>query len=95
MRKKCFVYVYIFNLVIGSLLLGKENIGDETGPLWKFHTEGSVRSTPVVSGKCIVVGSDSGYLLAVDTETGKEKSWICPFGGAAALGLIPNRWIPF
>lgn len=73
MRKKCFGYLLVLNLVIWPLFSANGCAEWETGLLWKFSTEGPVRSTPVVSGQSIIVGSDSGYLFAVDTKTRKEK----------------------
>lgn len=73
MRKMCFYFLLILSLAIGSLFFGNSEAASETGPLWKFNTQGPVRSIPVLSGRSIFVGSDTGILFAVDTGTGKEK----------------------
>lgn len=73
MKKKCFGCLCVLSLVVCSLLLGQGNRGNESRPLWEFSTQGPVRSTPVLSGQSIFVGSDSGILYAVDTRMGKQK----------------------
>jgi len=40
---------------------------------WKFHTAGSVISSPAISGNMIYVGSTDGNFYAVDRESGKLK----------------------
>jgi outer membrane protein assembly factor BamB len=44
---------------------------------WKFHTNGSVFSSPAVAGGVIYVGSGDGNLYAVDLESGGLK-WKFP-----------------
>ncbi len=73
MSKKCFGYSFFLCLVIYPFLLGQRNIGCENKPLWTFNTAGPVRTTPVLSGQSIFIGSDSGILFAVDARTGREK----------------------
>ncbi|MFC1921201.1 PQQ-binding-like beta-propeller repeat protein [Chloroflexota bacterium] len=41
---------------------------------WKFETGGAVRSSPVMTGSAVVVGSEDGMVYAVDAATG-EKLW--------------------
>jgi len=40
---------------------------------WKFHTGGSVTSSPAVVGDTLYVGSNDRYLYALDVETGTPK----------------------
>lgn len=42
--------------------------------LWAFQTEGSVRSSPVVVGKTVYIGSEEGQLYAVDAVSG-QRLW--------------------
>ncbi|HSS97505.1 MAG TPA: PQQ-binding-like beta-propeller repeat protein, partial [Terriglobales bacterium] len=44
---------------------------------WKFHTNGSVFSSPAVTGGVVYVGSNDGVLYAVDLESGGLK-WKFP-----------------
>jgi len=43
------------------------------GEKWKFDTGGAVKSSPVVCGGVVYVGSESGHFFALDATTGKEK----------------------
>ncbi len=43
------------------------------GVKWSFHTGDAVVSSPVVAGDTVYVGSNDGYLYAVDRETGKLR----------------------
>ncbi len=60
---------------------------------WEFETGGTVRSSPVMAGSAVIVGSEDGNLYAVDSTTG-EKLWDFPTGGkitsspAVANGVI-------
>ena len=40
---------------------------------WKFHTGGSVTSSPAVVGDTVYVGSNDNNLYALDLETGALK----------------------
>ena len=50
---------------------------------WKFHTNGSVVSSPAVAGGVVYVGSSDGILYAVDLESGTLK-WKFPTGSRVA-----------
>ncbi|MFZ3374821.1 MAG: PQQ-binding-like beta-propeller repeat protein [Chthoniobacterales bacterium] len=43
------------------------------GILWRKQTGGAVRSSPVIAGGLIVIGSSDGNLYALDANTGHEK----------------------
>ena len=47
---------------------------------WEFETGGIVRSSPVMAGSAVIVGSEDGRLYAVDSTTG-EKLWDFATGG--------------
>jgi len=47
---------------------------------WEFETGGTVRSSPVMAGSAVIVGSEDGRLYAVDSASG-EKLWDFPTGG--------------
>lgn len=49
-------------------------------PRWAFETDGAVRSSPAVVDDTVYVGSDDGYLYAIDAETGSEV-WSFETGG--------------
>ena len=49
--------------------------------LWRFPTNNSVYSSPVVSNGIVYVGSQDRNLYAIDAVTGKEK-WLFETGGA-------------
>ena len=63
--------VIIFTSIF--ILIGEEDFRSSTEPLWEFDTGGPVRSAAAVTGGMIVVGSDSGYLFAVEKKAGEEK----------------------
>lgn len=52
---------------------------DSVGPtngievLWTFETDGAVRSSPAVVRGTVYIGSNDGYLYALDAETGEEQ----------------------
>jgi len=48
--------------------------------LWSFPTGGAVQSSPAVAGDTVYVGSEDGYLYAVDAVSGK-KLWQFATGG--------------
>lgn len=47
--------------------------GNYSGVLWRKQTAGTVRSSPVIAGGMLVVGSSDGNLYALDAKTGHEK----------------------
>lgn len=47
---------------------GVERLG---GVLWRFQTEGTVRSTPALADGVVYVGSSDGHLYALDAESGR------------------------
>ncbi|GCE01003.1 protein kinase domain-containing protein [Embleya hyalina] len=46
---------------------------------WAFHVGTPVSSPPVVAGGVVYVGSDDGYVYAIDATTGTKK-WVFPTG---------------
>lgn len=63
------------------------------GLQWRFVTEGPVRSTPVVAGGTVYVGSSDGHLYAIDLDKG-DGMWSFDAGSsissspAIAYGLV-------
>ena len=47
--------------------------GNYSGVLWHKQTGGAVRSSPVIAGGIVVIGSADGNLYALDADTGHEK----------------------
>ncbi|HZF10667.1 MAG TPA: PQQ-binding-like beta-propeller repeat protein [Thermoanaerobaculia bacterium] len=54
---------------------------DSAALRWSFPTAGPVRSTPLVAGGTVYLGSGDGSLYALDAATGQEK-WRFATGGA-------------
>lgn len=50
------------------------------GAVWRFETEGPVRSSAAVVDGTVIVGSDDGHVYAVDAVTG-DKRWQFETGG--------------
>jgi outer membrane protein assembly factor BamB len=48
--------------------------------LWKFKTNSSSRYSPAISDDTVYIGSDDGYVYALDAATGTEK-WEYKVGG--------------
>lgn len=48
---------------------------------WAYHTGATLRSSPLVSGGSVYVGSVAGGLHAVEATTGTQR-WVHPTGGA-------------
>ena len=73
--------------LFGEILLDKELIfaGTDNGLLyalnlkggnrvhWTFDAGSPIRTTPVVDGDSVITANESGYLIAVDRSSGKEK----------------------
>ncbi len=70
--------------------------GEQPGPgpegdptlAWRFQTGDAVRSSPVMAGGVIYVGSNDGSLYALDAETGEERWRFTtdgPISGSAAV----------
>lgn len=56
--------------------------GEPAGPFdWAYHTGGTVRSSPLVAGGVVYIGSAGGGVHAVDAATGAAR-WTHPTGGA-------------
>jgi outer membrane protein assembly factor BamB len=43
------------------------------GVLWRFATNGPVRSSPLAAGDAVYVGSSDGFVYALDAATGAQK----------------------
>src|SRR5262249_43042892 len=65
-----------------------ETNGPEAQPAirWRLATEGPIRSSPVVAGATVYVGSGDRVLRAVDVHSGKER-W--RFETAGSVGSSP------
>lgn len=66
------------------------NTGVTTGPLptrlakrWAYATGGPVKSSPVIAGGRVYVGSDDGHLHAIDVTTG-QRVWAVDLGAPIA-----------
>ena len=63
-------------------------IDKESGdPVWTFHTDGPVWSTPAVDNGVVLVGALDHSVYAVNIEDGSEK-WRFKSGGAVTSGLL-------
>src|SRR4030095_17083461 len=62
-----------------SVISGNENIYDTKA--WSFFAEAPVRSTPLVKGNFIFVGTAQGKFFAINKTTGKS-SWQYNAGSA-------------
>lgn len=54
--------------------------------LWSFDARGPVRSTPVISGDVLYIGSDGAYVFALKRQTGEIK-W--HFKTGSAVSSVP------
>lgn len=61
---------------------------------WKFHTDGSVFSSPAVTNGVVYVGSGDGNLYAVNQETGALK-WKFPTGSRVASSAAVDGGVAF
>jgi eukaryotic-like serine/threonine-protein kinase len=55
------------------------------GLLWRFQSQGPVRSSPTLAGDAVFVGSGDGNLYALDAHTGRER-WRFAAGAAVSSG---------
>ena len=58
-----------------------------TGILWRFPTEGPVRSSPTIVGDEVFVGSGDGRLYALSLTSGEER-WRTEVGESVASGPL-------
>ena len=56
--------------------------------IWTFDAQGSVQSSPVISGGTLFIGADSGRLFALSPSTGQEL-WNRSFGEFATVQSTP------
>ena len=61
---------------------------------WKFHTDGSVFSSPAVVNGVVYIGSGDGNLYAVDQETGALK-WKFPTGSRVTSSPAVDGGVAF
>jgi outer membrane protein assembly factor BamB len=69
------------------------NIGPQPGTaLWTTPLGGSVQAGPAFDGDSLTlyVGSDDGYLYAIDTSANGAVSWKYKTGGAIRSGILPK-----
>ncbi len=71
--------IYRGNSALQGVAGGK--LGNSFRLLWKFRTNGAVRSSPVIADGRIFVGSSDGYLYAIDPADGKQL-WSVKLGKA-------------
>jgi outer membrane protein assembly factor BamB len=70
--KKIFVFALFFGVIM--LLAAQVVLAAQPGTLkWKFETGSEVTSNPTVAGNTVYVGSEDGYLYAVDADSGSLK----------------------
>lgn len=62
---------------------------------WKFKINGAVRSTPVISGNNVVVGSSDRFLYCLNKETGKEIWKFKAEGAISSSPVIKNENVYF
>ncbi|MFA5832468.1 MAG: PQQ-binding-like beta-propeller repeat protein [Bacteroidota bacterium] len=77
---------------IGNLHLGvytNTSIHNNVELKWKFKTDGAVRSTPVVVGNKIIIGSTDGFLYCL-SEEGKELWKFHADGSISSTPAIVN-----
>jgi eukaryotic-like serine/threonine-protein kinase len=84
----------IYLLMISTLLFSIHSFGmDKSNSkqvLWSFDTEGPVRSTPVIVGETLFIGSDSGFLYALNKRSGTLK-WKFKADSAIASDPQPSE----
>src|SRR6185312_16375226 len=61
---------------------------------WKFHTDGSVFSSPAVVNGVVYIGSGDGNLYAVDQGTGALK-WKFPTGSRVTSAPAVDGGVAF
>ena len=49
-----------------------EGVDRMGGVLWRFQTDGPVRSSPTIVGRVVYVGSSDGHLYALNRDTGSQ-----------------------
>jgi outer membrane protein assembly factor BamB len=78
--KKMFVLMVLFSLFV--MLTAKGVLAEEAGTMkWRFKTGSEVNSSPAVSGNTVYVGSEDGFLYALDKKSGDLK-WKFQTGSA-------------
>ena len=67
----------------GQRLLGRAsgNLPDSIDIVWKFKTEGQIKSSPAICDGLVFIGSSDANIYAVDLENGRQV-WACQTGDA-------------
>ena len=63
--------------------------------VWKFKTDGMVKSSPAVADGVVYVGSGDGRLYALDARTGEEKWSFKTDGGVASSPAVAGGVVYF
>ena len=74
--------------------LAKTTLSDSIEPSWKFKTDGEVKSSPIIYGNLVFVGSADSNVYAIDLETGK-KAWSYKTGDGIEASAFVVRDIVF
>ncbi len=55
-------------------LLGRASgtLSDSLELVWKFKTDGSIKSSPVIVGDCVFIGSSDANVYSIDLESGRQ-----------------------
>jgi outer membrane protein assembly factor BamB len=72
-----------------------EGVTKLSGVKWKFPTGGPVRSSPVVVGGVVYVGSDGGHFHAIEAATGEERWRVAVEGGVLSSACVANGVVYF
>lgn len=68
----------------------KGGTGTQRGLVWKFETGAAVRSSPAVVDGVVYVGSDDGFLYAIDGASGEERWRFRTDGAACSSPAVSN-----
>lgn len=76
----------------GSLM----SLSSQDGELiWRFPTQGVVRSRPLISGDALFFGSDDGAFRSLESQTGKEKWRVQTGAGISGSADTDGRTVYF
>jgi eukaryotic-like serine/threonine-protein kinase len=69
--------------------------GNYSGVLWRKQTAGAVRSSPIIAGGIVVIGSSDGNLYALGAKTGHEEWRFAADSAVASTAAIASGRVFF
>jgi outer membrane protein assembly factor BamB/tRNA A-37 threonylcarbamoyl transferase component Bud32 len=80
---------------VTTIVSRRFDTSDERAPIWSFHCEDEIRSSPVVFENAVYFGSYDHSLYSLEAETGKERWKYSTDGGVVSSPCVWNETVFF